>query len=182
MAVFRHQFHPMVSAVARSRVSNLVAHRLEQEIDHQLDELSYEQLVHIQQDQRGNIVALTSNMGEINRLRSEIVDSLSTSLEQLRISDIASPVGILRGGRLYGPSIRIRAISSGNISAEFQSQFISAGVNQTLHRIWLDVSASMMLLLPSGAVAIPVNSHLCIAETILVGRVPELYFQIGGEN
>lgn len=182
MIIVEKKLQPMVSAVAKTQISNMVTHRLEQGLGGNFSEIRYEQLITIERDQSGNITALTTNMGEVNRLRAQLVATAADSLEQLNVSDISIPLGSLfNSGFLWahGPTIRVRAMSVANISAEFKSQFISAGVNQTLHRIWLEVSAPMTVLLPSGPLEVLVNSQLCMAETVIVGHVPETYFQMG---
>ena len=69
--------------------------------------------------------------------------------------------------------------SIGTVQAEFDSQLTSAGVNQTLHRIWLEVSVPMDLLLPGGEVETALHTRLCVAETVIVGQVPDTYLQLG---
>ena len=67
----------------------------------------------------------------------------------------------------------------GTVRAEFDSQFTSAGVNQTLHRIWMEVTVPMTLLLPGGRVEVTVETRLCVAETVIIGQVPDTYLQVG---
>ena len=66
----------------------------------------------------------------------------------------------------------------GTISAEFESDFTAAGVNQTLHRIWLELSVPLTVMLPGGEVQAELNSRLCVAETVIVGNVPSTYLQM----
>ena len=78
-----------------------------------------------------------------------------------------------------GPALRARAMTVGTVRTEFESQFTSAGVNQTLHRIWMEVSVPMKLLLPGGEVETTLHTRLCVAETVIVGKVPDTYLQLG---
>ena len=183
MTFVQRKLHPIVSAVARTQISNMVTHQLERGMAGKLKEVQYDRLVTIQRDQNGAITALTTNMGEVNQLRSQLVGTVAEELEQFTVSEVSIPIGSLFHSEFlwaHGPAIRVKAMWVGNISAEFKSQFSSAGVNQTLHRIWLVITAPMTLLLPGGAVEVPVDSQLCMAETIIVGRVPESYIQMGG--
>ena len=181
MFLIQRKLHPMVSEIAQAQINNTVNHVLSQGMSDDLSRIRYEELVAIQRDQSGNIIALTTNMGQINSLRSTLVSAASESLEQLQISDIRLPLGSLMGSDFlwaHGPSIRVRAMSIGTVSTAFESEFTSAGVNQTLHRIWLEVTAPTTVLLPGGPVEVPVSSRLCMAETVIVGRVPDSYFQM----
>ena len=183
MFLIERKLHPMVSAVAKAQISNTVNHTLSVGMADDLARIKYEELVTIQRDQNGNIIALTTNMGQINSLRSTLVSAASETLEQLQISDIRLPLGSLLGSDFlwaHGPSIRVRAMSIGTVSTAFESEFTSAGVNQTLHRIWLEITAPTTVLLPGGPVEVPVSSRLCMAETVIVGRVPDTYLQMGG--
>ena len=97
------------------------------------------------------------------------------------MSTIEIPLGSLLDSDLVwarGPVIRARAMSVGTISAEFYSDFSSAGVNQTLYRIWLEISVPLTVILPGGGVQVPLESRLCISETVIVGSVPSTYLQM----
>ena len=84
------------------------------------------------------------------------------------------------GRRRKGPALKTRSITVGTVRAEFESQLTSAGVNQTLHRIWIEVEAPITLLLPGGEVETSLHTQLCVAETVIVGRVPDTYLQLDG--
>ena len=79
-----------------------------------------------------------------------------------------------------GPALRARALTVGTLSAEFESEFSSAGVNQTIHKIWLEVSVPMSVLLPGGGVEVTVQTRLAAAETVIVGQVPNTYLSLPG--
>ena len=103
------------------------------------------------------------------------------ALDGVDVSDIQVPLGSLFDLEplwAKGPTLRARAMTVGTVRAEFDSQFTSAGVNQTLHRIWMEVVVPMTLLLPGGEVEVSVNTRLCVAETVIVGRVPDTYLQL----
>lgn len=98
------------------------------------------------------------------------------------VSEIQVPLGSLFDLEplwAKGPAIRARAMTVGTVRAEFDSQLTSAGVNQTLHRIWMEVDVPMTLLLPGGEVEVSVDTRLCVAETVIVGKVPDTYLQMG---
>ena len=79
-----------------------------------------------------------------------------------------------------GPELHLRALALGTASAEFESEFTSAGINQTRHRLWLVLSVPVTVLLPGGGEELTVDSRLCVAETVIVGQVPQTWFQTGG--
>ena len=103
------------------------------------------------------------------------------ALGEVDVSDIQVPLGSLFDLEplwAKGPSLKAKAMTVGTVRAEFDSQLASAGVNQTLHRIWMEVDVPMTLLLPGGAVEVTVSTRLCVAETVIVGKVPDTYLQL----
>ena len=71
-----------------------------------------------------------------------------------------------------GPTIKVRSFTVGSVTAEFESEFSTAGVNQTLHKIWLSVCVPTTILLPGQQIEVAVETKLCVAETVIVGKVP----------
>ena len=137
--------------------------------------------VTIQRDEGGAITALTTDTAALNRLRAELTGEILQALEGVDVSAISVPLGSLLDFEpvwARGPSIKARALSVGTVTAEFESAFTSAGVNQTLHRIWLDISVPVTVLLPGERIEVPVHTRLCAAETVIVGEVPQAYLQL----
>ena len=79
-----------------------------------------------------------------------------------------------------GPTMKVHAMTVGTVEGEFQSQFSSAGVNQTLHKIDLELAVPLTLMLPGGAVEAVCETQIPIAETVIVGQVPQIFLQNGG--
>ena len=125
---------------------------------------------------------MTTDMAQMNLLRAELTAAILAALEEVDVSDIQVPLGSLFDLEplwAKGPALKARAMTVGTVRAEFDSQFTSAGVNQTLHRIWMEVTVPMTLLLPGGRVEVTVETRLCVAETVIIGQVPDTYLQVG---
>lgn len=173
----------MVKQLATARTQNLMTAVIEQAVTDDLAarQVSYGDFVTIQRDASGTITALTTDMAHMNLLRAELISAILQSLDQVDASTIEVPLGSLFDLELFwarGPALRARALTVGTVSAEFESELTSAGVNQTLHQIWMDISVPMEVLLPGGAVQVPVSTRLCVAETVIVGQVPDTYLQL----
>lgn len=176
---------PIVSAVAQVQAQNQITALLEQAVTADLvrRQVSYEELVTIQRDASGAITALTTDMAALNLLRAELVNCVLEELDGIDVSTVAVPLGSLFDLEVLwarGPEIQARALSVGTVSAEFESEFTSAGVNQTIHRIWLELDVPVTILLSSGSVQAPVYTKLQVAETVIVGQVPDAYLQFSG--
>ena len=174
------RLRPVILEAARAQTKNTMTAVLEQAVRKDLAEraVSYADLIRIHRDSSGAISSLTTDMAALNLLRTELVDQVLVTLQGVDVSVVEIPLGTLVDSELVwarGPAIQAHAMWVGTVSAEFESQFSAAGVNQTLHRIWLEVSVPLTVLLPGGRVEVPVDTRLCITETVIVGKVPNTY-------
>ena len=140
------------------------------------DEVTYGDLIKIERSTSGQILAITTEMTQMNRLKAAIIQRVQGSLGDH--IDTSVPLGTLLGSELLhgrGPAIPVRLTLSGNVTADFKSSFESAGINQTKHCISLRVHTSIYSFLPpafNGTTEI--ETDVPIAETIIVGDVPQL--------
>lgn len=98
---------------------------------------------------------------------------------------LPSSFGSFTGVRILsgvGPDIRLKFINTGNIETKVRSEFESAGINQTIHRIYLDVSCNVSLLTPYNVVEEKVTNEIVLAENVIVGLVPTTYYNLEGMN
>ena len=183
IALLENRLRPVVAEIAAARAQNTMTAVVEHAITAGLAarEVSYADFVTIQRDESGAITALTTDMAKMNLLRSELTAAILEALEEADVSAIQVPLGSLFDLEplwAKGPALKARAMTVGTVRAEFDSQFTSAGVNQTLHRIWMEVDVPMILLLPGGEVEASLHTRLCVAETVIVGKVPDTYLQL----
>jgi len=184
IALLEAKLRPVVAEVAAAQAQNTMTAVIENAVTADLAarQVGYSDLIVIQRDEGGAITALTTDMARMNLLRAELTAAILESIAGVDVSDIEVPLGSLFDLEplwAKGPSLRARAMTVGTVRTEFDSQFISAGVNQTLHRIWLEVDVPMTLLLPGGEVETALHTRLCVAETVIVGKVPDTYLQLG---
>ena len=180
MHTLERQLQPTVSRVARTQVQNAILAQVEQTmqsllLDHAPE---YGEMVKLQYGPDGSLSSLSTDPLFMNRLRSALVDGLLEDLADMNVHQISIPVGSLIPSELFwgrGPDIRINALSVGSISAEYESEFTGAGVNQTMHRILLKLEIPATVLLPLCKVELSVDTAFCIAETVIVGQVPNAY-------
>lgn len=177
------RLRPVLEEMARTQVVNQMTGVVEHAAQEALSQQQVEDgaLVSIERNSDGAITALTTDMSSLNSMRTQIVTEVLRALEEVDVSNVQIPLGSLLDSELIwarGPAIRARAMTVGTISAEFESDFTAAGVNQTLHRIWLELSVPLTVMLPGGEVQAELNSRLCVAETVIVGSVPSTYLQM----
>ena len=174
------RLRPALTRMAGARVNNLVEQLVSEAIqtDAASGELDYKALISLEKDASGQITALHSDMASAELLRAHIVELLNQRLDSLSALEISIPIGTLTGSVLLsgrGPAIPVRILSVGAVSAEFDNQFSAAGINQTRYQVVLKVHVTVELLLPGGTAQTEVDTRLTVAETILLGQVPEYY-------
>ncbi len=171
---------PVLESLATTRVSFVVNSIISRSVQEAIDsgEISYEKLVSFEKDYEGRITAVHSNMVACNRLQSGILDIILTRIDQVPPQDLSISIGSLSGSVLLagrGPEISVRMESVGSSSAWFENEFISAGINQTKHQIILNIEVYVSILLPGFTADTQVSNAVTVAETIIVGSVPDTY-------
>ena len=171
---------PIIVSLATARVSNAVNRIVVDAVRDAIDsgQVNYDVLIHLEKDETGRVAALESNMAAFNRLRSQIAGEILRRLSEVSTSELSIPVGTLTGSTLLagrGPCIRVRMQAVGSASAAFRNRFTAAGINQTRHQIFLDVDVYMSILLPGMKTSTKVSNEIAVAETVIVGGVPDTY-------
>lgn len=179
-AVLHVRVNPLVQELAQAKITDAASGVINRAVNQQIQQgdIQYENLVTLQRDTEGNITALTTNMREMNRLKTELLTLLDDEIYSIEDDAISIPVGNLTGIQLLGgrgPEIPVKIVAVSSSDADFQGEFLDAGINQTIHRIMMDVSLELIILLPSGTITDRVTTEVCVAETVLLGPVPNSY-------
>lgn len=179
-AVLHVRVNPLVQELAQAKITDAASGVINRAVNQQIQQgdIQYENLVTLQRDNEGNITALTTNMREMNRLKTELLTLLDDEIYSIEDDAISIPVGNLTGIQLLGgrgPEIPVKIVAVSSSDADFQGEFLDAGINQTIHRIMMDVSLELIILLPSGTITDRVTTEVCVAETVLLGPVPNSY-------
>ena len=177
VAVLEEHLRPVLLTAAQTQTKNSVTAVLEQAILSELErqKIGYSDLIQVERGADGTITAITTDAVQMNRLRSALMDELLSSVSKIDETAISVPLGSLVDSELLwgrGPTIKVRSFTVGSVTAEFESEFSTAGVNQTLHKIWLSVCVPTTILLPGQQIEVAVETKLCVAETVIVGKVP----------
>lgn len=182
--LFRGKLTPVVLELARTQVKNTTSDLINDAVAAQIDSgsLSYDRMVYFEKDLNGRITALKTNMSEINRLKTQVLEQINRRILSLDASDLGVPIGSLILPELLsgkGPEIPVEVISIRNSDASFSSQFREAGINQTLQQLLMEVQVDVTVLVLGKTDSFPVTSQVVVAETVIVGDVPTTYLQTG---
>ena len=81
-----------------------------------------------------------------------------------------------------GPGIKIRISTIGNVKTDLKSEFVSKGINQTLHRIYLQVDCEVSILTPFDDITQSISNQVLLAEKVIIGNIPNTYYNLEGIN
>lgn len=182
---FRHRFHEPIQELARTQVTNTTSDLINDAVDELIEagDIQYDRIVYFEKDLNGRITALKTNMSEINRLKTNTLNIINDEILALDTSDIGIPMGSLFLPEFFsgrGIALPVEIITIRNSDAYFTSEFSQAGINQTLHKLNMCVLVDVSVLVLGQTASFTVNSELVVAETIIVGDVPDTFFQTGG--
>lgn len=178
------KLRPLVTTMAVSRAKILAMNAINDAINEEISDqnIKYEDLVEPQRNDLGQITALQTNMVKINMLKSMITQRILEKIQDIKYSQLNIPLGNIINGDLFsgrGPKIPISLVPYGIVTATFKFNFVTAGINQTRHQILLVANVQISVIMPGGrGVSSEVESEVSIAETIIVGTVPESYTYI----
>ena len=183
--LIRDRYRDVVADLARTQVMNTTSDLTNDAIAKQIaaGNIAYDRIVFFEKDLDGRITALKTNMSEVNRLKTDILNIINNEVLALDTSDIGIPLGSLFLPELLsgkGPTIPVHILSIRNSDANFVSHFSQAGINQTLHRLNMEVSVDVAVLVLGETGSFTVTSEVVVAETVIVGDVPQTFLQTGG--
>ena len=183
--VLRSKYRDVVRELAQTQVKNSTSDLTNDAIAKQIanGNIAYDRLVFFEKDLEGRITALKTNMSEVNRLKTDILNIINDEILALDASSIGIPIGSLFLPELLsgkGPAIPVHILSIRNSDAAFVSHFEQAGINQTLHKLTMLVSIDVSVLALAETTSFTMESEVVVAETVIVGDVPQTFLQTGG--
>ena len=140
----------------------------------------YDYFVTIDRDERGAVTAIKANMARINALSSELLSDIVEAADRGELS-LSIPIGNILGSSLLlgkGPDIPVDITLLTSSRVDFKNEISAAGINQTKHEMKLDVVVDIDVVLPWRTVSTQVVTEILIAETVIVGEVPQTYLNM----
>lgn len=183
--LLRSKYREVIQDLAETQVKNTTSDLTNDAIAKQIaaGDIQYDRIVYFEKDLDGRITAMKTNMTEVNRLKTDILNIINDEILALDTSDIGIPLGSLFLPELFsgkGPAIPVHILSIRNSDANFVSHFSEAGINQTLHQLTMEVSVDVAVLVLGRTRSFTINSEVVVAETVIIGDVPQTFLQTGG--
>ncbi|MBE6687839.1 MAG: sporulation protein YunB [Ruminococcaceae bacterium] len=181
------RLRPVVREMATARSRTIATRVISEAIEETISDkgITYDDLVSFEKTQDGTISAVKTNIVKVNQLKSALSVNILNRLSETTEDELAIPIGSVVNSDLFsgrGFKIKIKIIPIGSVSTDITNSFASAGINQTLHRINMEVRAVISLIMPTLSTNVDIVNSVCIAETVIVGRVPSAYTEVIEQN
>ena len=180
----RSKYRLVIGDLAQTSVKNATSDLANDAVAQQIENgnIQYDRIVYFEKDVNGRITALKTNIGEVNHLKTDILNIINGRILALDAADIGIPIGSLFLPEFFsgkGPAIPVHILAIRNSDATFSSNFIQAGINQTLHQLVMEVNVEAAVLVLGETSTFQVSSQIVVAETVIVGEVPNTFIQTG---
>lgn len=174
---------PVFETLCGEKVRTIATIISNQESTKIMNKYQYEELYAIEKDEAGNIVIIKSNVVPINNLISDLTEGIQNRFNEMENTEIKIPIGNLWGTYYFsgvGPTIPAKVILTGTLDTEIKSEFIAKGINQTLHRIYVNFECYTKIITPIQNFEKKITNQVIIAEHVIVGNIPETYYNLEG--
>lgn len=180
-------FRPMIEEINAYECHENVSRIINDAVLSELEQngADYSTLVTLDRNEAGEVTSVQSNVVNINKLKTNVNERVEREIERLAAVDIQIPIGTLLGLQLLhgkGFTVGMTVEPLGYATATIISEFTEAGINQTLHRIIIEISADVDALIPGYETRVPVKTSIVAAETVIVGKVPDAYTHVITES
>lgn len=170
-------FKPLVFSLAEARSASMASQVLYGALAEAMEEgITYDDLMSVHMDDRGQVALLSANTMAMNRLADRAGQAALRRLGDMSSERVSVPLGAALGLTLLagsGPEVPVSIVPIGSVATEFATEFEACGINQTRHKVYLQLTASIRIVIPTGAKTTNVSANMLVAESIIVGSVPE---------
>ena len=176
---------PVLEGLAAARVESAAARAMNEAILEVLGTASTGELLTARESNQGHVSLLTADAGRLNLLAADCARMAQDRIMDLGEQGVSVPLGTLSGIPMLaglGPRLSFRFTPVGMVQSSFRSEFRSAGINQTLHRITLQLTGTVRIILPGRSSSVTVTTQAPVAENVIVGDVPDAYANVANEE
>lgn len=180
-----NSINPIFETLCEDKAKSVATIITNEETTKVMDKYNYKTFFTIQKDEQGNVQMINANVLQINKVTSDIALNIQNSLEKKQGDTIYISSGALTGVRFLagiGPRIKMCISLSGNVETNVRSEFIAQGVNQTIHRVYLDIKTNMNILTSYSTTEKSIENQILILENVIIGKIPSTYYNFEGAN
>lgn len=180
---YRRSMNPIILDIAQTRLKAETTLAINEALVVTLaDVTDFSEFVTVEKNEQNDVVLLTANSALVNNLAHSTAIVTQNKISQLKSFEVEIPIGTLSGIPLLselGKTVTVTVSPIGNVSCSFQSAFETAGINQTLHRIYIVVESRVDLIMPTSHMEVESKTPVLLCESVIVGKVPDTFLQGG---
>lgn len=178
-----NQIMPTVVALSEAKTKYIATEIASEVVNQELADLKYDDLIYLQKDSNSKITALQANIVRMNQISAQMAHAMQKRMSELDSMYVQVPLGNISGNTFLsnrGPLVTIKVIPYGNVDTDFKTEFVSAGINQTRHKIYLEIKSKLLVIVPFVKKGSEIVTKVPVAETVIIGDVPNSYFNLDG--
>ena len=175
--------NPIFETICEDKAKSVATIITNDETTKVMNKYNYDTFFTVEKDEKGNVQMINANVLKINQVTSDIAVNIQKTLESNEKNKIYISLGAITGIRFLsgmGPRIGIRIVSSGNVDTNLKSEFVAQGVNQTIHRVYLEIKTNVNILTSFSTIESSIENQVLIAENVIIGEIPSTYYNFEG--
>ena len=177
--------NPIFENLCEDKTKSIATLITNEETTNIMKKYNYETFFTIEKDEKGNIQMINANVLKINQVTSDIALNIQKKLDENQNKSIYISLGAITGVKYlsgFGPKINIKIATTGNVDTDLKSEFISQGVNQTMHKVYLVIKTNVNILTSLKTIKKTIENQVLIAENVIVGDIPSTYYNFENTN
>lgn len=171
--------HPIIFNYTKAKINALTEQAVNMAVSNVINQsLNYDSIIDLSYTSSGDIAFVHANQYVINSITREVVKNAQQNMATLGEDGVSVPIGSFTGISIFngrGVPVKLQMVPVGIVSSNFESKFYSVGINNTLHRLYLDITAKVEIILPLNNTTITTKQSVLLCEGVIIGKVPEVY-------
>lgn len=173
---------PTILAISEVKAKMIATQSINDAIKAKIgDDIKYRDLIFLKYDNEGKITLMQANTMLMNSIASDVALAVQDEIRQIGIKKVEIPLGNALNSQIlaqFGPKISMEMVPQGSVTVDFATEFQESGINQTIHRIFLIIKTDVRIIVPLASETVSVSTTTPIAETVIVGDVPQSYISV----
>ena len=174
---------PIFEGLCQDQVKSVATIITNQQSTIIMNKYQYNELYTIEKDDNGKIAMIRANVVSVNNMISDLTENIQNEFDEIEKANIEIPLGSLFGTYFLsgiGPNIPIKVLMSGALDTEVKNEFISQGINQTLHRTYVEFTCNMKILTPLNSYSKTIINQVIVGEHVIIGEIPDTFYDLEG--
>lgn len=182
-ALLLNRINPIFEQVSIYEAQKLATFVANDQTTKVMQNYNYDSMFSVEKDSEGNVVMIQMNMYKVNIIISDIAYYIQEQMKKPENNTVSIPLGNFFGNNLfsgYGPNVKLKVVLLGTVETDLRSEFIEKGINQTLHRVYLQIDCKVQILSSYKKMEEIISNQFLLAENVILGKIPSTYYNLEG--